>query len=32
MNVFVAGSAVIGQTDYRATIKKLLRERAERHP
>jgi ribulose-phosphate 3-epimerase len=31
INVFVAGSAVFGQPDYRATLR-LLRERAERHP
>lgn len=31
VNVFVAGSAVFGQPDYRATLQ-LLRERAERHP
>jgi ribulose-phosphate 3-epimerase len=31
VNVFVAGSAVFGQPDYRGTLR-LLRERAERHP
>ena len=31
VNVFVAGSAVFGQPDYRATLR-LMRERAERHP
>ena len=31
VNVFVAGSAIFGQPDYRATLE-LLRERAGRHP
>ena len=31
VNVFVAGSAIFGQRDFKATLK-LLRERAERHP
>lgn len=31
VNVFVAGSAIFGRPDYRATLR-LLRERAERHP
>jgi ribulose-phosphate 3-epimerase len=31
VNVFVAGSAIFGQPDYRATLR-LLHERAQRHP
>jgi ribulose-phosphate 3-epimerase len=31
VNVFVAGSAIFGQPDYRATLK-AMRELAERHP
>jgi ribulose-phosphate 3-epimerase len=31
VNVFVAGSAIFGQPDYRATLQ-LMRERAGRHP
>jgi ribulose-phosphate 3-epimerase len=31
VNVFVAGSAIFGQPDYRATLR-VMRERAERHP
>jgi ribulose-phosphate 3-epimerase len=31
VNVFVAGSAIFGQPDYRATLE-LMRERAGRHP
>jgi len=31
VNVFVAGSAIFGQRDYRATLR-LMRERAEQHP
>jgi ribulose-phosphate 3-epimerase len=31
VNVFVAGSAIFGQPDYRATLK-AMRERAGRHP
>jgi ribulose-phosphate 3-epimerase len=31
VNVFVAGSAIFGQRDYRETLR-MMRERAERHP